>query len=168
MGLLKTYLTQQAATLAAEGVRLKVIGRREGLPADVLEIMDRAVENSSQTKGFTLCLAINYGSRQELVDAIRNIAGQVESGTLSPSQIDEAAIDRALYTQGMPDPDLVIRTSGELRLSNFLLWQISYSELWVTKKLWPEFRREDLIEAIIDFANRDRRFGAVDSSDPKP
>ena len=167
MGLLKTYLMQQSETLVAQGIRLKVIGRRDGLPADVLEIMDQAVAISALADQFTLCLAINYGSRQELVDAIRSLANRVQDGTLRTDEIDEATIGQALYTHGIPDPDLVIRTSGELRLSNFLLWQISYSELWVTEKLWPEFSREDFVEAVIDFANRNRRFGAVDATDPK-
>jgi undecaprenyl diphosphate synthase len=165
MGLLKTYLIKQSESLVAQGVRLQIIGRREGLSSEVLEIMDRTVELSSKSDQFTLCLAINYGSRQEMVDAIRSIATQVKAGDLSPDDINESTIQNALYTRGTPDPDLVIRTSGEMRLSNFLLWQISYSELWVTKKLWPEFSREDFIEAIHDFATRQRRFGGVDSDE---
>jgi undecaprenyl diphosphate synthase len=169
MGLLKAYLTQQSQTLVAQGIQLKVIGRREGLPSDVLDIMDRAIEISQHGTQFTLCLAINYGSRQEMVDAIRNIASKVQVGELAASQIDEATIGEALYTHGIPDPDLVIRTSGELRLSNFLLWQISYSELWVTPKLWPEFSREDFLEAMIAYSRRDRRFGAIDAdTSPNP
>ncbi len=163
MGLLKAYLMQQSETLVTNGIRLQVIGRREGLPPDVLEIMDRAVEISSRGDRFTLCLAINYGSRQEIVDASRTIAHAACQGDLDAASIDESTVENALYTRGIPDPDLVIRTSGEMRLSNFLLWQISYSELWVTKKPWPEFGREDLIEAVIDFAQRNRRFGGVDT-----
>jgi undecaprenyl diphosphate synthase len=166
MGLLRSYLTKQTESLVAKGVRLKIVGRREGLPADVLSIMDHAVRISADAKPFTLCLAINYGSRQEIVDAVRHIADQVHSGTLLPSEIDEPILEQSLYTHGIPDPDLVIRTSGEMRLSNFLLWQISYSELWVTDKLWPEFGRDDLLEAIVDFAHRHRRFGGVDPDHP--
>jgi undecaprenyl diphosphate synthase len=166
MGLLKAYLMQQSETLVTNGIRLQVIGRREGLPPDVLEIMDRAVEISSRGNRFTLCLAINYGSRQEIVDAVRTIAHAACQGGIDAASIDESTVENALYTRGIPDPDLVIRTSGEMRLSNFLLWQISYSELWVTKKPWPEFGREDLIEAVIDFAQRNRRFGGVDSESP--
>jgi len=162
MGLLKSYLTQQSETLVAQGIRLRIIGRREGLPEDVLEIMDRAVSISAQGNRFTLCLAINYGSRQEWVDTVRALGHQIKAGTLDPDEIDESTLAQSLYTHDMPDPDLVIRTSGEMRLSNFLLWQISYSELWVTKKLWPEFSREDFLDAVIDFAHRNRRFGAVD------
>lgn len=164
MGLLKVYLTQQAATLVKNGIRLQVIGRRDGLSDDVNEIIDRAIENSRGGTQFHLCLAINYGSRQEIVDAVRNIAERVQQGTLAPSDIDEQTLSQALYTRELPDPDLVIRTSGEMRLSNFLLWQISYSELWVTDKFWPEFDRNDLIEAVTDFSRRKRRFGAVDES----
>jgi undecaprenyl diphosphate synthase len=110
-----------------------------------------------------LCLAINYGSRQELVDAIQAIASSVESGVIQAASIDESVIERHLYTQGMPDPDLLIRTSGEMRISNFLLWQISYSELWITPKSWPEFGREDFRDALQHFAKRQRRFGGLDT-----
>ncbi len=108
-----------------------------------------------------LCLAINYGSRLELVDAVRKIAEAVKAGQLDPDQIDETTVSRHLYTAGMPDPDLLIRTAGEMRVSNFLLWQISYAEIWVTEHCWPEFRESDLHEAIRDFAARDRRFGGL-------
>jgi undecaprenyl diphosphate synthase len=161
MGLLKTYLIQERPTLLKNDIRLTIIGRREGIPGEVQTEMDRSVELSKNGKSLTLCLAINYGSRQEIVDAVRGIAGQVQSGALDPAAIDEALIANHLYTSGMPDPDLLIRTSGEMRISNYLLWQISYSELWITEKSWPEFDKEDLVQAIADFNKRDRRFGGL-------
>jgi len=161
MGLLKTYLIQERPTLLKNDIRLTIIGRREGIPEDVQTEMDRSIELSKNGKSLTLCLAINYGSRQEIVDAVRSIAGQVQSGVLDPAIIDEATIASHLYTSGMPDPDLLIRTSGEMRISNYLLWQISYSELWITEKAWPEFDKDDLVQAIADFNKRDRRFGGI-------
>ncbi|MFN9987955.1 MAG: isoprenyl transferase [Pirellula sp.] len=167
MGLLKSYLTQQSESLVKNSIRLLIIGRRTGLPSDVLQVMDRAIEISKDGSKQTLCLAINYGSRQEIVDAVRGIASEVAAGRMSPSDIDEDCIERSLSTAGIPDPDLVIRTSGEMRLSNFLLWQISYSELWVTPKAWPEFGKSDLKEAIEEFGRRQRRFGGIDPTPTK-
>ncbi|XZE33989.1 isoprenyl transferase [Pirellulaceae bacterium SH501] len=161
MGLLKQFLIQESKTLVEKNIRLSVIGRREGLPCDVLEEMDRAIAKSENMTGLELCLAINYGSRQEITDAVRSIAQKVQSGTLSPDKIDETTISQHLYTAKLPDPDLLIRTSGELRLSNYLLWQISYSELWITKRAWPEFSREDFLSAIEDYSRRHRRFGGL-------
>ena len=161
MGLLKTYLIQERPTLLKNDIRLTIIGRREGIPSEVLEEMDRSVELSKRGKSLTLCLAINYGSRQEIVDAIRSVAHRVSAGEVQPEQIDERCIAEKLYTGGMPDPDLLIRTSGEMRISNFLLWQISYSELWITEKAWPDFDKADLEQAIRDFNKRDRRFGGL-------
>ena len=108
-----------------------------------------------------LCLAVNYGSRLEIVDAVRSLAGEVAAGRISPDEITEEDVSQHLYTAGMEDPDLLIRTAGEMRLSNYLLWQISYAELWVTEKCWPEFRRPELVSALRDFAARDRRFGGL-------
>lgn len=167
MSLLKSYLTQQSESLVKNSIRLMVIGRRTGLPSDVLQVMDRAIEISKNGTKQTLCLAINYGSRQEIVDAARAIASEVASGRLSPDEIDEDSIERSLSTVGIPDPDLVIRTSGEMRLSNFLLWQISYSELWVTPKAWPEFGKSDLKEAVEEFGRRQRRFGGIEPTTTK-
>lgn len=161
MRLLKQYLIQERATLMKNNIRLLVFGRREGLPADVLAEIDRSVEASAKNTSLTLCLAINYGARQELVDAMRSIANEVKLGTLNAEEIDEKVIADRLYTSNIPDPDLLIRTSGEMRISNFLLWQISYSELWVTSKAWPEFNDEDLEEALAVYANRQRRFGGL-------
>jgi undecaprenyl diphosphate synthase len=142
-------------------VRLIQVGRRQGLPEPVLHELDITQEVSRANTGLKLCLAINYGSRLEIVDAVRAIADKVKAGMLSPEQIDEATIDAHLYTVGVPDPDLLIRTAGEMRISNFLLWQISYAELYVSDVLWPDFRKDHLNEAIRNFAARQRRFGAV-------
>ncbi|MCU0717146.1 MAG: isoprenyl transferase [Pirellula sp.] len=161
MKLLKQFLTQESKTLLEKNIRLTVIGRRDGLPSDVLEEMDLAIAKSASMTGLHLCLAINYGSRQEITDAVRSIAREVRAGTLAPDQIDETTISQHLYTADLPDPDLLIRTSGELRLSNYLLWQISYSELWITKRAWPEFSREDFLSAIEDYSKRHRRFGGL-------
>jgi len=161
MSLLKTYLIQERPTLLKNDIRLTIIGRRAGIPGEVLFEMDRSVELSKNGKSLTLCLAINYGSRQEIVDAIRTIASEVQSGTLNTDAINESVVAERLYTSGMPDPDLLIRTSGEMRISNYLLWQISYSEIWITDKPWPEFDTDDLIQAIADYNKRDRRFGGL-------
>ncbi|XZE45517.1 isoprenyl transferase [Pirellulaceae bacterium SH467] len=161
MGLLKQFLIQESKTLVEKNIRLSVIGRRDGLPEDVLEEMDRAVAKSAGMTGLHLCLAINYGSRQEITDAVRTIAQKVQEGSCTPDQIDESMISKHLYTANLPDPDLLIRTSGELRLSNYLLWQISYSELWITKRAWPEFSRNDFLAAMEDYSKRHRRFGGL-------
>jgi undecaprenyl diphosphate synthase len=123
--------------------------------------MDKTIALSAGNTGMRLCLAINYGSRGELTDAVRSIAAEVREGRLNPNELDEQTVAEHLYTSGMPDPDLLIRTAGEMRISNFLLWQISYAELWVTDHCWPEFRESDLHAAIRDFAARDRRFGGL-------
>ncbi len=161
MQLLEQYLIEERTTLINENIRLSVIGRREGLPGSVLDEMDKTIELSSVHTGMKLCLAINYGGRGEVVDAVRAIADDVRRGRLSPDDVDEDTISEHLYTAGMCDPDLLIRTAGEMRVSNFLLWQISYAELWVTEHCWPEFREADLYAAIRDFAARDRRFGGL-------
>lgn len=163
MALLREYLIAERETLVKNNLRLKIIGRRERLPADVQSEMDRTIEACSTNTGMTLCLAINYGARSELVDSFRLLADRVAAGTLKPSEITEESIDETLYTAGMPDPDLLIRTSGEMRISNFLLWQISYSEIWVTDIAWPEFERQNLEEAIREFSNRKRRFGGLNA-----
>ena len=163
MALLREYLIAERDTLVKNNLRLKIIGRRERLPAEVQSEMDLTIEACSANTGMTLCLAINYGARSELVDCFRALAERVAAGTLKPSDITEESIDEALYTAGLPDPDLLIRTSGEMRISNFLLWQISYSELWVTETAWPEFDRQHLEEAIREFSNRKRRFGGLNA-----
>jgi len=161
MHLLEQYMIEERATIMRQNILVRVIGRRDGIPPATLAEMDKTVQMSATNTGTRLCLAINYGGRGELVDAVRRIAAEARSGQLDPAAIDEAAIDQRLYTAGMPDPDLLIRTAGEMRISNFLLWQISYAELWVTERCWPEFDVTDLHQAIRDFAARDRRFGGI-------
>lgn len=161
MALLKQYLLGEREKILARDIRFAVIGRREGLPDEVLAEIDENERLTRGNTGLTLCLAINYGSRAEIVDAVRAIAGRVGSGELAPEQIDEATISDSLYTAGMPDPDLLVRTAGEMRVSNYLLWQISYAELWVTPKFWPEFDTALLREALRDYARRERRFGGL-------
>ena len=163
MALLREYLIAERDTLVKNNLRLKIIGRRERLPAEVQSEMDRTIDACSSNTGMTLCLAINYGARSELVDSFRVLAARVVAGTLQPSDITEESIDETLYTAGLPDPDLLIRTSGEMRISNFLLWQISYSEIWMTDTAWPEFDRQHLEEAIREFSNRKRRFGGLNA-----
>jgi undecaprenyl diphosphate synthase len=161
MALLKQYLLQEREKILRQNIRFTVIGRREGLPAEVLAEIDENERLTKGNTGLTLCLAINYGARAEIVDAVRNIAARVQRGELPPDQIEEATISDSLNTAGMPDPDLLIRTAGEMRVSNFLLWQISYAELWVTERFWPEFGVELLHEALRDYAKRERRFGGL-------
>jgi undecaprenyl diphosphate synthase len=161
MALLHQYLLEERAEIMDQNIRFTTIGRRDGLPDEVLREIDENIRISQDNKGLVLCLAINYGARTELIDAARSLAEQVRQGALTPEQIDEAAFDGALYTAGRPDPDLLIRTAGEMRVSNFLLWQISYAELWVTDRCWPEFDAETLHEALRDFARRERRFGGL-------
>lgn len=165
MHLLEQYLVEERATLLREKIRLRVIGRRDGIPESCLHEMDRTIAMTAGHAGLTLCLAINYGARGEMVDAVRRLVDDVRTGRHDPAAIDEAAIEARLYTAGMPDPDLLIRTAGEMRISNYLLWQISYAEFWVTEVCWPEFREADLHAAIRDFAARNRKFGGLNESD---
>jgi undecaprenyl diphosphate synthase len=161
MALLRHYLVEERAEIMEQNIRFTTIGRREGLPTAVLLEMDESVRLSEQNSGMVLCLAINYSGRAEIVDAVRALAQEVRRGVLDPDDIDETIVNEALYTAGAADPDLLIRTAGEMRVSNFLLWQISYAELWVTQKCWPEFDRSCLHEALRDYASRDRRFGGL-------
>ena len=161
MQLLREYLIAERENLVENNLRVRIIGTRDRLPDEVQAEMDKTLEACANNTGMTLCLAINYGARQELIDAVKEICLGVQDGTLNANELDEGVIDRHLYTAGLPDPDLLIRTSGEMRISNFLLWQISYSELWVTETLWPEFGKEQLAEAIAEFASRKRRFGGL-------
>jgi undecaprenyl diphosphate synthase len=161
MHLLEQYMIEERSTIMEQNIRVSVIGRPNDIPAAVQREMQKTIEMSVTNAGMRLCLAINYGSRLELVDAIREIAAAVKAGQLDPADIDDATISQHLYTAGMRDPDLLIRTAGEMRVSNFLLWQISYAEIWVTEHCWPEFRESDLHQAIRDYAARDRRFGGL-------
>ena len=146
-----------------EDVRLLHLGRMHDLPDSVQRELTKTIEQTSIHAGMTLALALNYSGRGELIDATKRIAKRCVSGELSIDQIDEACLSQHLYTASMPDPDLVIRTADEFRISNFLLWQISYSEFYVSKTLWPEFDEQDLDDAILTYAARDRRFGAIDA-----
>jgi len=161
MTLLKEYLIKERAEIMKENIRFTVIGRRDGLPDFVQVEMDENIKVSTGNTGMTLCLAINYSGRTEIVDAVRSLARDVRAGAIEPATIDEESINDALYTRGMPEPDLLIRTAGEMRISNFLLWQISYAELWVTEKCWPDFDEATLRQALHDFARRERRFGGL-------
>ena len=155
------YMEAERAELVKENIRFRQIGRREGLPAAALAALDATMEATRHCTGPVLCLAVNYSSRAEIADACRRLASRVQTGALSPESIDEAAITDALDTAGLPDPDLLIRTAGEMRISNFLLWQISYAELYVTDLYWPDFDEPALLNALRSYASRQRRFGAL-------
>jgi undecaprenyl diphosphate synthase len=164
-----TYLEGEKQAMLRENMRFKVIGRREGLPPEVVAAIADVEQATSVCTGPTLCLAINYGSRAEITDAVRAIADKVARAELNPADIDESTIAAHLYTADLgdlADPDLLIRTAGEMRISNYLLWQISYSELWVTDAFWPDFGPAHLREAVRSFASRRRRFGGLDSDGP--
>jgi len=167
LNLLRHFLRIERRELMDQNVRLSMIGRREGLPEVVLDEFDRTANETANNTGMTLCLAVNYGARTEIADAARRLAEEIQAGILRPDQVDEATFATYLSTHGMPDPDLLIRTAGEMRLSNFLLWQISYAEIWVTPVLWPEFRGEQLLDACQAFAMRERKFGGLPSSSTK-
>jgi undecaprenyl diphosphate synthase len=161
MHLLEQYMIEERRTIMEQGIRVTTIGRREGIPDHVLREMDKTVAMTRANPGLRLCLAINYGARAELVDAVRRIARKVRMHELTPDQLTEETLASHLDTAGMPDPDLLIRTAGEMRVSNFLLWQISYAEIWVTAACWPEFTERHLHQAIHAFATRARRFGGL-------
>jgi len=161
MRLLRHFLRAELETLNRNNIRLQAIGRIQNLPLTVQEDLQWCMSSTSGNTGMVLTLALNYGSRLEMVDAVRAIAAKVRDGALQPEQIDEELIGAHLYTAQLPDPDLLIRTSGEMRISNFLLWQIAYAELWVTHVLWPDFRRPELLRALVDYQKRDRRFGGL-------
>jgi undecaprenyl diphosphate synthase len=161
MGLLKRYLRSELDTLLENDIRFGVLGRAHELPPDVQEELQRAEERTSGNSGLRFNIALNYGGRAEITDAVRELFQELVHDGRDPSRIDEGALAAHLYTAGQPDPDLLIRTSGELRISNFLLWQIAYAEIWVTDVLWPDFRRRHLLQAIGDYQKRDRRYGGI-------
>ena len=162
MGLLREYLKKEINELNRQNIRLEVIGRIQALPKPVLQDLQNAIDQTRQNTGLHLVLALNYGARAELVDAVNALLAQSKrNGSIT---VDESLLGEHLYTRGLPDPDLLIRTSGELRLSNFLLWQVAYAELWVTETLWPDFTQKDLFQAIIDFQKRERRYGGLGMS----
>src|SRR5688572_4611626 len=158
------YLKQERPTLMENNIRFRQIGRLDNLPDGVLEEMNRTIELTKGNTGLTLVLALNYGSRTEIIDAVKAIAEKTRAGVLRSADINEETISDHLYTAGMPDPDLLVRTAGEMRVSNYLLWQISYAELYVSDVLWPDFDEPELHNAIRAFASRNRRFGALDHS----
>ena len=164
MRLLKSYLESNLQRMMDNNVRMKYIGRTHELPAEVQEKMRWAEEATARNTGTTLTLALNYGGRSELVDAFRGLAAEMQRKHQKPELITEEDIHRHLYTAHMPDPDLLIRTSGEMRLSNYLLWQVAYTEIFVTQRLWPDFRGIHLLEAIAEYQQRERRFGGLGES----
>ncbi len=161
MRLLKSYLESNLQRMMDNNVRIRSIGRTRELPTEVQDKMRWAEETTAGNTGTTLTLALNYGGRSEMVDAFRALAAEVEQKRIAPDRISEEDIHRHLYTAHMPDPDLLIRTSGEMRISNYLLWQIAYTEIFVTERLWPDFRGIHLLEAIADFQRRERRYGGL-------
>jgi len=161
MVLLKKFLVSERQEMVVNNIRFNVIGEEKKLPADVQAEIQRTRDATKSNGGMNLNLALSYGSRSEIVKAVREIAGEVKDGNLAVDAIDENTVIRHLYTSSMPDPELLIRTSGEMRISNFLLWQIAYSEIAVTDTLWPDFTKEELIRILKDYQHRDRRFGRV-------
>lgn len=159
MGLFVEVLESEIDSLMREGVRVKVIGSEEGMPTTTMEAFRRTEARTADNEALTLVVALNYGGRAEITDALRSLVADATAGTLREADVTEATIADRLYTAGLPDPDLVIRTSGEMRISNFLLWQVAYAELWVTSVLWPDFKRGDLLRAVVDYQKRSRRFG---------
>ncbi len=163
--LLRLYLTRELPDLQRNGIRFSCMGRTEELPATVRRELDAAIDGTAKNTGMRLNVAINYSGRAELVDALNAVIEEARAkGRLRDLRVDEQTIESRLYTAGLPDPDLLIRTSGEMRISNFLLWQIAYAELYVTDTLWPDFGRSDLLHAILDYQKRDRRFGGLGSA----
>jgi undecaprenyl diphosphate synthase len=161
MALLKRYLRMELDTLLRNNIRFQVIGRMDELPTDVQKELQRGMDRTAHATGLLFNIALNYGGRAEITDAVRRLASDLLANGRDASHIDEQLLSSYLYTAGQPDPDLLIRTSGELRISNFLLWQIAYAEIWVTEVLWPDFRRRHLLQAIADYQKRERRYGGI-------
>jgi undecaprenyl diphosphate synthase len=161
MGLLKRFLKAELKEMLDNGIRFQCIGRVGKLPQDLQQILSETAEKTSHNTDMVLTLALSYGGRQEISDALAGIAKRIESGALKPSDVSEDLITQHLYTAQMPDPDFLIRTSGEYRVSNFLLWQIAYTEIYTTPVPWPDFRKEELVKALQAYQKRERRFGAV-------
>ena len=161
MELLKRFLKNELDEMLDNGIRFQTIGRTGKLPVDVQERLKETMEKTSRNRNMVLTLALSYGGRQEISDTVRKISEKIESGEMTSMEISEQLISDSLYTSGMPDPDLLIRTSGEYRVSNFLLWQIAYSEIYITSTLWPDFRKEEYLFIIEEFQKRERRFGAT-------
>ena len=167
MGLLREYLRKELHTLQDNNIAFNVIGRMEELGPAVRRELQEGMRATRGNTGLLFNIALSYGGRAEIVDACNRILAERAAAARPPAPLDEAAFERYLYTAGQPDPDLLIRTSGEMRISNFLLWQIAYAEIWVTETLWPDFRRRELLQAIVDYQKRDRRYGRVgDEAEP--
>lgn len=164
MGLLEHYLSTERNKLIEQGVRFRTIGRTESLPTSALQWVRTAEQETGRLEKLQLIVALSYGGRSEIVDAARGLSRDVQEGKVQPEDIDESVFAQYLYAVDLPDPDLLIRTSGETRISNFLLWQLAYTELYFTPTLWPDFRRRDLLLALLEFQRRERRFGRVFSS----
>jgi undecaprenyl diphosphate synthase len=161
MGLLRGVIREELNEMGKEGIRLQTIGRKQDLPDAVREELEAAIEKTKNHTRLDLILALSYGSRVEITEAVQSIAREVKAGSLDPEKIKEETVSSHLYTKDIPDPDLLIRTSGEMRVSNFLLWQISYAEIHVTPVLWPDFGKKEFGEALADYARRERRFGGL-------
>jgi undecaprenyl diphosphate synthase len=164
--LLRTYLRLELPEMMRQQIRMNAIGRLDALPPQVHAELQEVLAETAANRGLSVNLAINYSGRAELVDAVKALVGQACRGEITAESVDETAISANLYTAGIPDPDLLIRTSGEMRVSNFLLWQIAYAELYVTETLWPDFTRADLLRAVLDYQKRDRRFGGLGGPTP--
>jgi len=162
MSLLKDLLGKRGSKLLKNDVRLRIIGDVDGLPERTARVVRNTMKKTSTNEGLQLILALNYGGRREILSAAKKLAARVTSGELSVEEITEEAFESSLYTSGIPDPDLLIRTSGERRISNFMLWQLAYTEIWITEEFWPSFKPENFLQAISDFQQRERRFGRVD------
>lgn len=167
MKILLKYLKRETKNLVQENIRLHVIGNIDDLPENVRRVLQESVQKTSSCTGLNLVFCLSYGSRQELTEAMKTLGRQCAEGNLSPEQITPEAISRALWTHPAPDPDLIIRTSGEQRLSNFLLWQSAYSEFWFTSTLWPDFNEAEFNKALMEFGQRNRRFGGVSEKTPE-
>jgi undecaprenyl diphosphate synthase len=168
MGLLKTFLESELTTMVRNNVSLRCLGQKDRIPPEVRTVLERVIRETADNTGLILNLALSYGGRSEITQAVQAIARKCAAGALSPEAIDQAVLEQHLYTAGLPDPDLLIRTGGETRLSNFLLWQASYAELYFTEILWPDFRKPDLLTAILDFQRRQRRFGKTGEQAEQP
>ena len=161
MALLDRFLSEKAKDLKKQNIRLLAIGQLERLPEKTRTLLEKIMRQTAEHTAMTLVLALSYGGREEIISAARSLAADAAAGKVSPDQIDAGLFASRLQTAGIPDPDLLVRTSGEMRVSNFLLWQISYAEIVIVKKFWPDFRRNDLIEAVREYQRRHRRFGAL-------
>jgi undecaprenyl diphosphate synthase len=161
MSLLKGFLRSELAEMMENGIRLNTIGQIERFPDHVLTVLRQVMDETRKNSGMILNLALSYGGRDEIVAAARKVVAEVQAGRLQAEEITKEVFSKYLYTEGMPEPDLLIRTSGEMRISNFLLWQIAYTEIYVTDTLWPDFRREELIQILHDYQKRERRFGVT-------